>query len=108
MNRSREEAPGAYRAYFAAVVLVVLGLLIYLWGHVKTMRQGDELARLRAEREALVRQQERLRAEIAGLKQSSRIREIASKRLGMAFPEGPPQNLYLGSGKEGRAGRQDD
>ncbi len=91
----RKAAPIAYRSYLFAVVLLVLGSLIYLWGRVKTMRQGEELTRQRAERQALTRQQDRFRAQVAGLKQSSRIRTIASKELGMIFPSEPPRNLYL-------------
>ncbi len=88
-------ASGFYRSYFGALVLLVLGLLVYLWGHVKTMRQGEELTQLRAKRQTLIRQQDRLKAEVAGLVRSSRIREIASKELGMVFPSDPPRNLYL-------------
>jgi cell division protein FtsL len=95
MSHSGEATRSAYGSYFFAVVLVVFGLLVYLWGHVKTMRQGDELTQLRAERETLIRHQDRFRAEVAGLKRSSRIREIASKELGMIFPSEPPRNLYL-------------
>ena len=93
----REHVGGArsadYRSYFCAVILLVMGLLIYLWGHVKTMDQGEKLERLREERQALIRQQDRLRAEVAGLNRSSRIREIASKELGMVFPSEAPRNL---------------
>ena len=88
-------APGVYRSYFFAVVLLVLGSLVYLWGRVKTMHQGEELTQLRADRQTLIRRQDRLRAEVAGLKQSSRIHTIASRELGMVFPSGPPRNLYL-------------
>lgn len=77
-------------------MLLVLGLLTHLWGVSKTMRQADALDRLRAEREELLREQERLKAEVSGLAQSSRIRRIAERRLEMVFPQEPPRNLYLG------------
>ena len=95
MDPIRETVPRSYGSYFLAMVLLVLLLLGYLWGHVQTMRQGDELSRLRAEKQELLRDQDRLRAQVAGLKQSSRIRDIASKKLGMVFPSEPPRNLYL-------------
>ena len=88
MNTPAESTPREYRSYYFAVVVLVAGLLVYLWGHVKTMRQGEELVRLRGEREALIHRQDRLRVEVAGLQQSSRIRKIATEKLGMVFPSG--------------------
>ena len=101
MNASSEVKTGGFRYVLLTVALVVMGLLGYLWAQAQTVRQGDEIARLRTEHQQLLRQQERLRAEISGLRRSSRIREIASNRLGMVFPQGPPQNLYL-DGQPGR------
>ena len=96
MNASSEmKTSGGYRYVLLTLALVVLGLLGYLWAQAQTVRQGDEISRLRIEHQQLLRQQERLRAEISGLRRSSRIREIAANRLGMVFPQGPPQNLYL-------------
>ena len=94
-QRLKETALRSYRTYFLAVVLLVAGLLVYLWGHVKTMSQGRELERLRTERRTQILLQEHLQAQVAGLKGSSRIREIASEKLGMVFPSDPPRNLYL-------------
>ncbi len=97
----RESGTGVsspYRTYFLAVIVVVSGMLIYLWGHVKTMGQGQAQARLINERKALLRHRDHLNARVARLKQSSRIREIATEKLGMVFPEEPPRNLYLDPG----------
>ena len=108
MNASSEvKTSGGYRYVLLTVAMVVLGLLGYLWEQAQTVRQGDEIARLRIEHQQLLRQQEHFRAEISGLRRSSRIRKIASNRLGMVFPQGPPQNLYLemqpdGHGLSGR------
>lgn len=96
MNTSSEmKTTGGYRYVLLTLALVVLGLLGYLWAQAQTVRQGDEISRLRTEHQQLLRQQDRLRAEISGLRKSSRIREIATNRLGMVFPQGPPRNLYL-------------
>jgi cell division protein FtsL len=78
-------------------MLLVLGLLTHLWGVSKTMRQAQTLDGLRAERQTLMKERDRLTAEISGLTQSSRIRTIAEKQLGMVFPQEPPRNLYLGT-----------
>ncbi|MDE3000572.1 MAG: cell division protein FtsL [Gemmatimonadota bacterium] len=103
MNTGSEtKTSGGYRYILLAMALVVLGLLGYLWAQAQTVRQGDEISRLRTEHQQLLRRQERLRAEISGLRRSSRIREIATVRLGMVFPQGPPQNLYM----DLRPGRQ--
>ena len=98
-DRFRGAAQGAYSFYFFTVALLVLVLLLYLCGHVKTMSQSRELARLQDERQALVQRQHRLRNDITSLKQSSRIREIATQRLGMVFPSEQPRNLYLNPGE---------
>jgi cell division protein FtsL len=103
MNTNTEgKTTGGYRYVLLAVVMMVAGLLGYLWAQAQTVRQGDEIARLRTEHQQLLRHQERLRAEISGLRKSSRIRKIATVKLGMVFPQGPPQNLYL----DGQPGRQ--
>lgn len=86
---------GIYRSGFLSVILLVAGLLIYMWGHVQTQSQGREIDLLRAEKKNLLNQQERLLARTASMKQSSRIRDIAVRKLGMVFPSDPPKNLYL-------------
>ena len=95
LNSDSSPTSSLYRTGFLSVILIVAGLLIYLWGHVQTLSQGREIDRLRAERKTLLHQQELLKARAAGLKQSSRIRDIAAKELGMVFPIDPPKNLYL-------------
>ena len=96
-DRPEGTTQGRYSLYFSTVFLLVLVMLFYLWGHVRTMSQSRELAQLQNDRQELVRQQDRLANEITRLKQSRRIREIASKKLGMAFPSEQPRNLYLKS-----------
>lgn len=86
---------GIYRSGFLSIILLVAGLLIYMWGHVQTLSQGREIDRLSEERKNLLNQQERLLARTASLKQSKRIRDIAVRELGMVFPSDPPKNLYL-------------
>ena len=86
---------GIYRTGFLSVILLVAGLLIYMWGHVQTLSQGREIDRLHAQRKDLLNRQERLLTRTASLKQSNRIRDIAVRELGMVFPSDPPKNLYL-------------
>lgn len=86
---------GIYRSGFLSIILLVAGLLIYMWGHVQTLSQGREIDQLSEERKNLLNQQERLLARTASLKQSKRIRDIAVRELDMVFPSDPPKNLYL-------------
>ena len=83
-----------FRWYVCSVSFFVLGALLYVWCHVRTLSQGEEIASLRAERESLIRKQELLRVQVTGLQKASRIREIAAIELGMRFPEERPNNLY--------------
>lgn len=95
MNSEPRPPWGIYRTGFLSVILLVAGLLIYMWGHVQTLSQGREIDRLLAEQKNLLNQQERLLARTASLKQSNRIRDIAVRELGLVFPTDPPRNLYL-------------
>jgi cell division protein FtsL len=88
-----------YRWYFGSVSIFVLGALLYVWCHVKTLSQGEEITTLRDEREGLIRKREVLDVEIAGLQKASRIRQIAAIELGMRFPAEHPNNLYTTPGQ---------
>ena len=72
----------------------MLGALLYVWCHVMTLSQGEEILALRDEREGLIRKREVLDVEITGLQKASRIRQIAAIELGMRFPAEHPNNLY--------------
>jgi cell division protein FtsL len=97
--RHNEASGRAYISHIFLVVVIVLGSLAYLWGHVESLRQREDLARLSVEREALLRRQEGLNAKIAGLTLSTRIGRIASDKLGMGYPSEAPRNLYLKASK---------
>lgn len=83
-----------FRWYFCSVSFFVLGALVYVWCHVRTLSQGEEITALRTERERLIHKQEVLQVRVAGLQKASRIREIAAIELGMRFPEEQPNNIY--------------
>lgn len=97
--RHGEASGRAYLPHIFVVVVSVLGSLAYLWGHVETLRQREDLARLGTEREALLRRQEGLNAKITGLTLSTRIGRIATDKLGMVYPSEAPRNLYLEASK---------
>jgi cell division protein FtsL len=83
-----------YRWYISSVSFFVLGALLYVFCHVRTLAQGERIASLRHEWEDLIRQQELLQVRAAGLQKVGRIREIAAIELGMRFPDERPNNLY--------------
>ena len=91
----RTASRGSYRSYFLAIVLLVVGLLANVWCHVKKVAQGERIVQLREMKRTLLRERDHLRADVTGLKRSSRIREIAAIELGMRFPEESPNNLYV-------------
>lgn len=94
----------SYRWYFLSLVLLIAGLLLYVWCHVATLAQGERITDLVDERTALLRTRDMLRAEVTGLERSSRIREIATLELGMRFPNEQPNNLYLAPAVDAVAG----
>ena len=73
----------------------VLGALLYVWCHVTTLSQGEQIATLREERKSLVQKKEVLQVRVIGLQKASRICKIAAIELGMRFPEERPNNLYI-------------
>jgi len=83
-----------FRTYLFAVVLLVVTALVYLWGSVRTFAQREAIAAHQRERESLLRARDKLLADLAGQKQSSRIRARAESQ-GLVFPTDPPSNLYL-------------
>lgn len=88
-----------YRWYFGSLMIFVMGALLYVWCHVRTLSQGEEISALREERESLIRKREVLDVQVAGLQKASRIRQFAAIELGMRFPEEHPNNLYTTPGK---------
>lgn len=94
-----------FRWYFCTITLFVLGGLIYVWCHVTTLSQGEQITALREKRESLIRAQDRLKVQVAALQKASRIREIAANELEMQFPDERPNNLYTApaSGLMGRS-----
>jgi cell division protein FtsL len=93
-----------YRWYISSVSFSVLGALLYVFCHVKTLSQGERIVSLRQEREDLIRKSELLQVQAAGLQRASRIREIAAIELGMRFPDERPNNIYTGPSRQNLTG----
>jgi len=69
-----------------SLLLVIFGLLFYLWPHYQMLKLGDELQRLRVEYTKEMEDSSLFKVEIASLKSPGRIEHVAKEQLGMLFP----------------------
>lgn len=68
------------------LLILAIGMLGYVWEQVKGASLAKEMSRLVQVKKELMDQNTRLKAEIAYLSRSERIKRIASEELGMTFP----------------------
>ena len=68
-------------------VLILVGVLLYVWQHIHVVRLGYEIERLRETQAALVQENKALRLEMGQLRSLRRVEEIARTRLGMVTPK---------------------
>jgi cell division protein FtsL len=66
--------------------LVLVGILCYAWQPIQVVRLGYQVEDLTRERADLMRQQEKLRLEVARLGSLRRVEEIARQQLAMTSP----------------------
>ncbi|GEM_PF-1961576 len=66
--------------------LVLVGILSYAWQPIQVVRLGYQVEDLTRERADLMRQQEKLRLEVARLGSLRRVEEIARQQLAMTSP----------------------
>ena len=66
--------------------LVLVGILSYVWQPIQVVRLGYQVEDLTRERADLMRQQEKLRLEVARLGSLRRVEEIARQQLAMTSP----------------------
>ncbi len=68
-------------------VLILVGMLLYVWQHIHVVRLGYEIEQLRERQSALVQENKALRLELGQLRSLKRVEQIARKRLGMVTPK---------------------
>jgi len=68
------------------LVILAMGMLAYVWEQVTGASLAKEMSRLVKVKKELMDHNTRLKAEIAYLSRSERIKQIASEDLGMRFP----------------------
>jgi cell division protein FtsL len=73
-------------AVFLSVVMVLAGILLYLWPQVRLVALGYQQSALWEWRQQALRKQRELQIEQATLRHPSRLEEIAVQTLGMQRP----------------------
>jgi cell division protein FtsL len=84
---------------FTGTVLVLLGVLLYLWPHMRLVELGYEHSALRTQRTQLLQQQKEYEVEIASLSRLGRIEKMA-EQMGLRAPQ-VSQVIYLRQTPEG-------
>jgi cell division protein FtsL len=83
--------------YLLVTVMILLGTLIYLWPRMRLVNLGYQQGALHVRRTKAVQAHKELQAELATLRQLSRIETIARQRLGMR-PAHMSQIIYVHPG----------
>ncbi len=87
-----------------AVGAVMALLLLYVWERVDLVQVGYRIQQLKAERNALAREQDELRVRIARLTSPERLARVATEQLGMIRPiPGQVILVSLGAGRPAAA-----
>ena len=86
--QARTTAPPKLRLgpVMVGVCLCLLGLALYMWPRVHSVRLGYQLQRSEQRLRDLFQERDQLRLEIAALKDPRRVYEVATERLGMQLP----------------------
>lgn len=74
-------------ALLVSAVMVLAGILLYLWPQVHLVALGYQQSELRAQRLQILRRQKELQVEGATLRHPSRIEALALRSLGMQRPQ---------------------
>lgn len=102
-----ESAGSGLRAgawYVAALFMVAIGVMGYLWPQHRIVELGYRLEELEANRTEVLRLHRMLSLEEASLSSLARIERIATTQLGMVFPE-PGQVQIVLNEKNGGSSR---
>jgi cell division protein FtsL len=92
-------------ALLLSAVLVLGGVLLYLWPQVRLVGLGYRHSKLLAQRTQMLQRQKELQVELSSLRQLRRIEDIATQHLGLRPPQAT-QVIYVRSGQQAVAGQQ--
>ncbi len=73
--------------------ILVAGMLGYVWEQVTVTSLKKRIDTLYLQKQKVIEQNRRLETQIAHLSSASRIKKIASEKLGMFPPDTPPEEL---------------
>jgi cell division protein FtsL len=85
-------------ALLLSAVMVLGGVLLYLWPQVRLVGLGYHQSKLLAQRTQALQRQKELQVELGSLRQLRRIEEIAAQHLGLRPPQAT-QVIYVRSGQ---------
>ena len=85
-------------ALLLSAVMVLGGVLLYLWPQVRLVGLGYRQSKLLAQRTQALQRQKELQVELGSLRQLRRIEEIAAQHLGLRPPQAT-QVIYVRSGQ---------
>ena len=88
-------------ALLLSALMVLGGVLLYLWPQVRLVSLGYRHSKLLAQRTQVLQRQKELQVELSSLRQLRRIEDIAAQHLGLRPPQAT-QVIYVRSGQVGQ------
>jgi len=86
-------------ALLLSAVMVLGGVLLYLWPQVRLVGLGYRHSKLLTQRTQVLQRQKELQVELSSLRQLRRIEDIAAQHLGLRPPQAT-QVIYVRSGQQ--------
>jgi cell division protein FtsL len=86
-------------ALLLSAVMVLGGVLLYLWPQMRLVSLGYRYSKLLAQRTQVLQRQKELQVELSSLRQLRRIEDIATQHLGLRPPQAT-QVIYVRSGQQ--------
>jgi len=86
-------------ALLLSAIMVLGGILLYLWPQVLLVSLGYRQNRLLAQRTQMLQRQKELHVELGSLRQLRRIEDIAAQHLGLRPPQAA-QVIYVRPGQQ--------
>jgi cell division protein FtsL len=83
-----------YGIVVLGTVVVLCGILLYLWPRMRLVELGYQYNALQARRSQVLQRQKELQVELASLRRLTRIEQLAVEKLGMRTPQ-LSQVIYL-------------
>src|SRR5215470_8103754 len=92
-------------ALLLSAVMVLGGVLLYLWPQVRLVGLGYRYSKLLAQRTQVLQRQKELQVELGSLRQLRRIEDIAAQHLGLRPPQAT-QVIYVRPGQQHVVGQR--